>query len=423
MKQQSISLATAILMNINIMVGSGILIGPGKIAGIAGAASFLAWPLAALFLLPIVMSTVQLSRMFPGEGGFYSYAKEGLSHGYGFLAGWLYIVGYTFGIAVEVLALREAFLVIFGDMWPFNALVPFSILCIGAVMAINSMSVRFLSTFLNAMTLIKLLPIVTLIVSIPLFLKGGFSLSLSEVSHIPFALTLPLFGFLGFEYCSSISHLIEDSKKNAPRAILFGFLITVGLYTLFNFGLLQLMGVSALQQYGASVFVNYMAISSHVLKTALMAIVSGASVLTLFAGAIGMLYANATLLQSLASKGVLIRSTELQRLNRAGRPWFAIRLQALVALIVALLLPQISLVGSLTNFCVLASFILPFVSLYIMQRRNRESRWLTILAIGASLFLVGYMWYLSGTTIHERLLFLVPVILGLGIGYFVHRRS
>ena len=56
MKHHKISLVTAILMNINIMVGSGILIGPAVMAGIAGNASFLAWLLVALIFLPIVLS-------------------------------------------------------------------------------------------------------------------------------------------------------------------------------------------------------------------------------------------------------------------------------------------------------------------------------------------------------------------------------
>ncbi len=44
MKEHKISLFTAVLLTMNIMIGSGILIGPGNIAAIAGSASFLAWP-------------------------------------------------------------------------------------------------------------------------------------------------------------------------------------------------------------------------------------------------------------------------------------------------------------------------------------------------------------------------------------------
>jgi len=423
MQKQSISLTTAILMNINIMVGSGILIGPGQIAKIAGNASFLAWPIAAFFLLPIVMSTVQLSKMFPGAGGFYSYAKEGLSQGFGFIAGWLYIVGYTFGTTLEVLALKQALLVAVGDVWPFNAHIPFTMLCVGLIMVINSLGVRVLSNFLNAMTLIKLLPIITLIISIPLFLKGNFSVTATEISLLPAALTFPLFGLLGFEYCSSISHLIKDSQKNAPRAILFGFLITVALYTLFNFGLLHVMGVDALRQFGASAFVGYMGISMPLIKVLFTAFITGASVLTLFAGATGMFYANTTLLHTLAEQRVLRGAAILETLNAAGRPWIIIILQGCASFALAIILPSIAWMGGLTNLCVFASFVLPFVSLLIMQRRQNKSILLTALAIIAILFLTLYTWYTMGDTVLSRGVSLVPALIWLVCGFGIYRRK
>lgn len=71
------------------MVGSGILVGPGIMAKIAGNASFLTWTLVALLLFPVVLSIVELSRLFPGAGGFYLYTKEGLGPLAGFLSGWL----------------------------------------------------------------------------------------------------------------------------------------------------------------------------------------------------------------------------------------------------------------------------------------------------------------------------------------------
>ena len=80
-------------------------------ASIAGNASFLAWLLVALVFLPIVLSLVQLSRMCPGAGGFYAYAKEGLSKTAGYYSGWMYVAGYTFAVVVEILVLRKTMLV------------------------------------------------------------------------------------------------------------------------------------------------------------------------------------------------------------------------------------------------------------------------------------------------------------------------
>ena len=68
MKQHKISLVTAILMNINIMVGSGILIGPAVMAGVAGNASFLALASCCPLVFTYCIELVQLSRMCPRCG-------------------------------------------------------------------------------------------------------------------------------------------------------------------------------------------------------------------------------------------------------------------------------------------------------------------------------------------------------------------
>ena len=97
----------------------------------------------------------------------------------------------------------------------------------------------------------------TLIILIPFIFSPSFSISSSEISMLPYSLPMAIFGYFGFEYCCSISHLIENSEKNAPRALLIGFFATALIYTLFHFGLLNLMGPKALTEYGASAFADF----------------------------------------------------------------------------------------------------------------------------------------------------------------------
>lgn len=422
MEQRQISLTTAILMNINIMVGGGILVGPGVMAGIAGSASFLAWPLVGLLFLPIVLSTVQLSRMFSAAGGFYAYAKEGLGAKMGFFAGWLYMVGYIFAASLELLALRKTILVIAGDYWPMNSPFIFNVLCLGLVMIINSMSLRLLSGFLSGMTLIKLLPLVVLIVSIPLFLHGGVSLPLAELKMVPFALPLAMFGCFGFEYCTSLSHLIKDSERNAPRAILLGFLITVLIYTLFHFGLLQVMGPEKLSTLGASAFVGSMGIPYAVVSTFLTALIGGASILMLFAGITGITYANSTMLSVFAEYKIVRGSSLFVKLNRAGRPWIAVLLQGITMLSVATFITAVSVLGSVTNLCICASFVLPLISLFVVQGRRHSSRLITLIALMAITGLIIYSWYTLGDTMAMRLVYTIPMALVLLAGYMMYRK-
>src|SRR3990167_9196056 len=287
MKEYKISLATAILMNINIMVGTGILIGPGVLAALAGNASFLCWPFAAIFFLPMVISTVQLNKICPGSGGFYAYAKRGLNETAGYLSGLLYIVGYTFAAAVEVLALHKTISVLVGlDHWLVASPLLFNAVLVGLTVAVNLMSLKFLGRMLNSLTITKIIPLVTLIVLIPLVINPHFSISPTELSLVPLAIfPMAIFGFFGFEYCVSISHLIEDSEKNAPRALMLGFLITACIYTLFHFGALNIMGAENLAKLGAPAFAELLPF----VIPGLSLLIALSSVLALFAGTTGMI--------------------------------------------------------------------------------------------------------------------------------------
>ena len=151
------------------MVGTGILIGPGKMAAVAGNASFLSWPLVALLFLPIVLCTVQLSAMFPGPGGFYAYARNGLNSTAGFASGWFYLVGYTFAATVELLAFRETVMIWMNSGETCYAPNPFlfNLVVVAICTLLNLLSISFFTKLLNSLTISKLLPLLILIVLLP----------------------------------------------------------------------------------------------------------------------------------------------------------------------------------------------------------------------------------------------------------------
>lgn len=419
MKEHKISLSTAVLLSMNILIGSGILIGPGQIAEIAGNASFLAWPIVALFFLPLVLCTAQLSNMFPGCGGFYSYAKEGINKKAGFISGWLYIVGYTFAIAVDLLALRKTFLALGFEYSFITNVAIFNLIFISIAILLNLMSFKFFSQLLNSLTITKILPLVILILLLPFILNPGFSISSTELSLVPGSLSLAIFGFFGFEYCCSMSHLIENSEKNAPKAIVLGFLITAALYTLFHFGLLNLMGADKLAQLGASSFAQFVNLPIPYFKQLLMLLIPFASILTIFAASNGILNANGILLHSMAQEKLFIFSSPLTKVNKNGRPWVALLLLGIVIFIISTLIADIDLVAALCNLAVFLSFILPFVSLLILQKRkNMNSKIaLTVIAIIATVCFSIYSWLLLGGNNSERLFNTLPIAGALILGY------
>lgn len=432
MQQHKISLTTAILMNINIMVGSGILIGPGIMAGISGNASFLSWFIVALLFLPIVLSTVQMSRMCPGAGGFYAYAKEGLGKTAGYWSGWMYVTGYTFSVAVEVLALRQTLFAALGPDWAWftsNALL-FNVVIIGAIVALNMLSLRIFSQLLNSLTIFKIIPLVVLILLIPFILDPSFTITSHEMSMLPYSLPMAIFGYFGFEYCCSISHLVENSERNAPLAILIGFFATVLIYMLFHFGVLNLMGAKALSQLGAPAYAQFIALPIPYLKAVLNLVIPIASALTIFATASGLLNANSVMLHSMAQEKLFHFWPTLSQVTSWYRPYITIIIQGLVALLIVMALPSIessniSAVGNMAIFGVFASFILPFISLIKVQQRTGKTGKipLTVLALIISICLALYAVSNLGDTLGVRLLWMMPVIGLLAVGALISRKE
>lgn len=425
MKEQKISLSTAILLNINIMIGSGILIGPGASAAISGNASFLAWPLVALLFLPIVLCTIELSRLFPGAGGFYLYAKQGLNKTAGFASGWLYIVGYSFAAAVETLALRKTLLTTMEPNFITTNPLLFNAILLTASVAFSLLSLKLVSNFLNSLTIAKILPLVILILLLPFIFNPAFSISGTELALLPASLALPIFGFFGFEYCVGISHLIKDSEKNAPRAILLGFIITGLLYMLFHLGLLNLMGASNLATVGAPDFANFIQLPIPYLKTLLKILIPAASLLTLLAGLLGMINANAILLQTMGKENLFKGGSFLTKSTSTNRPWASLVLQGIVVFFIAAFIPSIPITGGLTIMGVFLSFLLPFISLLIVQKRrgNNKKMIITIIGIILVLGLSVYNWYTLCPTLAQRMIYTFVLLAGFGLGMLFYKNE
>ncbi len=418
MKEHKISLSTAILLNMNIMIGSGILIGPGASAAISGNASFLAWPLVAVLFLPLVLCTIELSRMFPGAGGFYLYAKQGLNKTAGFAAGWLYIVGYTFAATVEILALHSLLLKKFSHVSFISNAPLFYALTIIAVFLFSLLSLKVVSKFLDSLTIVKILPLMILILILPFIINPSFAISSPELSLLPASLAMPIFGYFGFEYCVGVSHLIKDSEKNAPRAILFGFLGTALLYMLFHFGLLNLMGSSNLAQIGAPNFPSFITLPIPYLKTLLAILIPTASAIIFIASLIGMINANAILVQTFAQEKLFKGGSFLTATTALGRPWKALLLQSVIVFLLACSIPNIARVGGLCLLGVFLSFLLPFMSLFVVQKRKNLTAKMpiTLLAIILVILLSGYSWYVLCPAMAERLIYTLVLVTAFVLG-------
>ncbi len=148
---------------INGVIGSAIFGMPARQAALTGAWSPLAYVLAGLGVLAIVLCFAEVASRFDAAGGPYLYARESFGASVGFQAGWL-----TFWIRVTAVSANlDVFATYLGELWP-PARVGFGrALVLAAVMAAvtlaNVAGVRLATLKIDAFTLAKLLPLGLLI--------------------------------------------------------------------------------------------------------------------------------------------------------------------------------------------------------------------------------------------------------------------
>lgn len=422
MKEHKLSLFEAVLLNMNILIGSGILIGPGLITAVAGNAGFLAWPIVATIYLPLVIATAHLGRIFHQGGGFYAYAKESLGMFAGFVSALLYVIGYTFGVAMELLALHSTLLTYMNDNSIFVNPILFNLVAVLCLIILNSLAIKVISRFLGSLTITKILPLIILIMLLPFIINWNFSISMHELYSLPNALPLAMFSFFGFEYCGSLAPLIKNNKVNGPRATFLAFLITAFLYTAFHFGLLCLMSSTTLASLGASggsAYAQYLNLNIPYLKEFLQFLIPIASVLAIFATCAGLLNANVLLMKSLADEKLFLGWPWVRKVNNNQRPWVALLIEALLVLCITT--PQLfggtaADIDTIAKICILSvlmSFILPLISLMIIQSKEKQrsqvviTAWAVVVATG----LTVYSFVQLGGSIHERLINLWPMAL------------
>src|SRR5579871_2159247 len=89
MQRYELSLFAAIIINLNIIIGSGVFINTAELAKRAAMFGGLCYAIVGLLLFPLILSFAQLLQLHPG-GGFYSFAEKSLSPFVGFLSTWCY---------------------------------------------------------------------------------------------------------------------------------------------------------------------------------------------------------------------------------------------------------------------------------------------------------------------------------------------
>lgn len=386
MIKNKINFITAILININIMIGAGIFMNTAPLTKFLGSFGFVSYLLGSLLLLPIVLTIAKLAQKQPVAGGLYIYNKKNIGDFTGFLSGWSYFLGKTASTAL----LCNTFVLFFQNRISFLQKIPLIILdliLIFILVVLNSIGLKIGGKIQYFFASAKFIPIIFVIfTSLSIINPSFFAPTKLDFQNLFNSLPITIFAMLGFEVICSIGHMIENPKKNIPKVIVYSFIIVVLIASIFQLTIFLAIGHGLttvnipIFLLGSKLFKNY---------SILPAIINALVFTSILGGAFGNLTSNVWNLYSLAKDKFFPISEDLSKLNKNNIPYIALATEGTIALLLlAITKSQVSL-QNMTVLGVSITYILSSISLFkITLKENFQKKILPILAILSSSYMI-----------------------------------
>jgi APA family basic amino acid/polyamine antiporter len=231
--RRDIGLAGAAFLAFNGIVGAGIFGLPGTLNERFGTFAPWLFPIFALLILAIALPFARLAALHRQSGGPVAYTAA-FGRPVAFQAGWLYYLARTSAVAANA----NIFATYAATLWtplgtPLGrgALI---LLLVGALTCVNIVGVRRALRALDALTLLKALPLVGLAIWGLAAAADGIPppgppppLSAIEASAL-----LLLYAFVGFENVLVPASETERPERTIPRALIGTIVATAALYFL-----------------------------------------------------------------------------------------------------------------------------------------------------------------------------------------------
>lgn len=365
---RSISLTSAVLISINIIIGAGLFINPAPLAYFANGYGFLAYIVSACILLPLILCIAELATLKPIAGGLYVYAQSYISPLAGFTSSWSYFLGKSTSAAI----LAYTFCTFLKSIFPALLIIPTTALTIAVLFFLaflNIAGVKIGGSIQWFFISVKILPIAFVLLTGVFFIKGDVG---GELILMDFGSAFPIavFALCGFEAICAIAHLIEKPHRNVRRAMLLSFFLVALASSLFQFFLYQILGEelvsikNPLLAYAEAVFP-----SAHILKRLLNALVYS----SILGASFGMLTSNCWNLHTIAKHQHLPWSNLLLPIKNET-PWVCLLLEVLFASLIILLKTEQIPLQNMAVFGMTVSYFMSTLAALRAARVHKSSR-------------------------------------------------
>lgn len=420
-----LSLLSAIIININIMLGSGIFVNTVVLTADTGALGAVAYGIGGLLFLPLILAFSQLLKDFPG-GTFYDFGAA-LHPIVGFTNSWAYFVGKLATAAIGIHVFVTLMQAVNPSLAGYNPLI-LDTLIVCTFVALNLFNLKTGRNINYIFIVLKLIPILFVIfTTFFLFDTSNFTLEAFDWGGLPASMTFVIFAFAGFEASCSLSKQIINPEKNGPRAIFISYIITLTILMSYQLGFFGILGsaLGSLSSYREAfpVLIQQFVPGHEGIQWFLRAITLSGIAASSLGSSYGVIYSNFWNLHALAHHNYLIASPLFLKKNRFGTPLACVIAAGVIILCYQWFswgnivpLQQISAAGNLTAYTIsVASFL-------VLCLRNKRHQMLAFCASLSCLILYCSIMVTAQTRGFQPLLIFFGVICA-GLVMFVGKKK
>jgi APA family basic amino acid/polyamine antiporter len=380
--KRSIGLWSAVAINVGAIVGGGIFVVTGIVAGYAGSALVISMIIAGIIAFITATSFAKLAAWQPVEGSVYEYGRQLISPFSGFLAGWMWIVANTFTGAAVSLGFAYYLTAAFPGL-PSNLIA--AALCLGLTV-LNLVGARESAGVNNVLVAIKLAVLGFFVVFGALHWNAGNFIPFQPLSSgVLYGSFFIFFAYGGFARVAVVAEEVKDAKRNVPRAMLLSLGISMVVYVLVGIVAVGLLNPAGLAGSG-SPLTAAMSVTGNSLAVQIVSVgglVATASVLlTAILGVSRMAY-------SMARRNDL--PSALARLHsKFCTPYYAI-LAAGVLMAVLVLFVDLTRVVAISTFALLFNYSITNTAAFKLKTNYKQHKVMPLLGLATCLMLLAFI--------------------------------
>jgi len=236
-----------VFIGLGSMIGAGVFAAIGPAAAAAGSGLLIGLGIAALVAYCNATSSAQLAAVYPESGGAYIYGRNRLGPRWGYLAGWMFVVGKTASCA----AIALTFGAYVAPAWQR----PLAVAAVVLLTSINYRGIQQTARTLRLTVAIVLVSLAAMIIAV----LGGSAASLGNLGSITQggwagileSAGLLFFSFAGYARIATLAEEVADPVRTIPRAIPRALGIALLVYLVVAGTALIAIGPSALASAAA----------------------------------------------------------------------------------------------------------------------------------------------------------------------------